>query len=170
MARPLNLAHIALGSNLGDSRALLSQAIEGLAGLGRVEALSPIYRTPPFGPPQPHYLNAAVAMHTTLAPAPLLAKLKEIERALGRQSNARWGPRLIDLDLLLVGDRVEDSLRVTLPHPALHLRAFVLVPLAEIAGELRHPLLGRTIWELRDALPAADRLAIKRLDLAQPAR
>ncbi len=117
-----------------------------------------------MGPPQPWYLNAAAAIDTRLEPERLLRSLKELERELGRGPGERWGPRLIDLDLLLVDDLVLKTDQLTVPHPELQARPFVLVPLAEIASALRHPVLGRTIGELRDALPAASLAAIERLD------
>jgi 2-amino-4-hydroxy-6-hydroxymethyldihydropteridine diphosphokinase len=160
----LSRAYVALGSNLGDSRAVIAQALVGLGRLGSLSLQSSIYRTPPVGPPQPWYLNAAAAIDTRLEPERLLRSLKELERELGRGPGERWGPRLIDLDLLLVGNLVLKTDHLTLPHPELQARPFVLVPLAEIAAGLRHPVLGRTIAELRDALPAASLAAIERLD------
>jgi 2-amino-4-hydroxy-6-hydroxymethyldihydropteridine diphosphokinase len=160
----LSRAYVALGSNLGDSRAVIAQALAGLGRFGGLALQSSIYRTPPVGPPQPWYLNAAAAIDTQLAPEPLLRALKDLERELGRGPGERWGPRLIDLDLLLVDDLILKTERLTLPHPELQARPFVLVPLAEIAPAVRHPVLGRTMVALRDALPAASLAAIERLD------
>src|SRR5580658_10108271 len=98
----LSRAYVALGSNLGDSRTVIAQALAGLGRLGVLALQSSIYRTPPVGPPQPWYLNAAAAIDTRLDPEPLLLSLKNLERELGRGPGVRWGPRLIDLDLLLV--------------------------------------------------------------------
>ena len=165
----MNAAHLALGSNLGDSPAAIGRALSSaLAELGTVVARSALYRTPPLGPPQPDYVNAAAALETALAPEQLLPALKAIERALGRTPGPRWGPRLIDLDLLLCGERVVKLPGLTLPHPELHKRAFVLVPLCEIAPDLRHPLLGRPERAIGDALTAAERAAIVRLDTLHP--
>jgi len=160
-------AYLALGSNLGDSRQVIGQALRELGRLGVVAARSSLYRTPPLGPPQPWYLNAAAALDTDLEPEPLLQALKELEKELGRGPGERWGPRLIDLDLLLFGDLILENDRLTLPHPELQARPFVLIPLAEIAPGVVHPKLGRTIASLRDGLPAEDRAAIERLDSPQ---
>jgi len=157
-------AYLALGSNLGDSRAVIASAFGALESFGTVAARSSLYRTPPLGPPQPWYLNAAAALDTPLEPEALLLALKELEKKLGRGSGERWGPRLIDLDLLLVDDLILETDRLTLPHPELQARPFVLVPLAEIAPDLLHPKLGRTMASLRDALAAADLAAIERMD------
>ncbi len=164
MAPRLSRAYVALGSNLGDSRAVIARAMVALGRFGTLALQSSVYRTPPMGPPQPWYLNAAAAIDSALAPEELLVALKELERELGRGPGERWGPRLIDLDLLLVDGLVVKTDRLTLPHPDLHLRPFVLVPLAEIAPELQHPVLRRTMAELRDTLPAEALAAIERLD------
>jgi 2-amino-4-hydroxy-6-hydroxymethyldihydropteridine diphosphokinase len=160
----MSRTYLALGSNLGDPRAMIERALAGLAKVGTVRARSGLYRTPPLGPPQPWYLNAAAGLDTELAPRPLLSALKSLETELGREPGERWGPRLIDLDLLLYGDRVLETEGLTLPHPELAARPFVLVPLAEIAPDLVHPTLGVTIAALRDRRPAAELAAIERLD------
>ena len=135
-------AFIALGSNLGDRLRSLSEALDRIArepGFSLRRA-SFAYETEPMGPPQPRYLNAVAQVGTLLSPRVTLQKLHEIEEALGRIRREKWGPREIDLDLLLFGDRVLESPRV--PHPGLHERSFVLVPLVEIAPEVRHPRMG----------------------------
>ena len=136
-------AYIGLGSNLDDPVAQIARAIASLEHLpaSRLRAVSSCYRNPPLGPQdQPHYVNAVAALETTLAPRALLDALQALERAQGRVRTAeRWGPRTLDLDLLTYGDAIisEDGLK--LPHPGIAARAFVLVPLAEIAPQLIIP-------------------------------
>ncbi len=147
-------AYIALGSNVGDRRATLERAVEMLAARDdlRVEAVSAMIETQPVGGPrgQGHYLNAAAEIATDLAPGELLAALQAVESALGRDraGEQRWGPRTCDLDILLMGDVVIDSPELTVPHPRMHQRLFVLRPLAEIAPRAVHPVLARTVAEL----------------------
>jgi len=155
------IALIALGANLGEPRRMLSWARERMTELGEVVAASALYRTTPVGGPegQPDYLNAAIALRTDLEPEELLAGLLRIEREAGRERRERWGPRLLDLDLLAYGDRVLDRPGLTLPHPRLMERAFVLAPLADIAPEWPHPVTGVTAGE-----------ALTHLDLSGVAR
>jgi 2-amino-4-hydroxy-6-hydroxymethyldihydropteridine diphosphokinase len=150
------LAYIALGSNLGDRAQALYLAIAHLGSLGRVIARSSLYETEPVGyHEQPAFLNAVVALETDLEPLPLLRVLLSIEAEMGRDRSRGTpkGPRTLDLDLLLVADRIVADEELTLPHPALTNRRFVLAPLAEIAPELRHPVRGETIAELLALLP-----------------
>ena len=146
-------AYVALGSNLGDSRQHLLDAIEALAALPHTQVIarSKIYRTPPWGMvDQPEFLNAVVTLETTLEPHELLDALLQIERAAGRQRNGeRWGPRTLDLDLLhVVGKTVNDE-RLTLPHPHIADRAFVLLPLHDVASDLEIPGQGKVVDLLR---------------------
>ena len=139
-------ACIGLGSNLGDRRAHLRTAVEALRRLPETEllAVSSLYRTRPHGPQnQPEYLNAVALLETALAPEALLRHLQAIERAAGRRRDGeRWGPRTLDLDLLVHGAARRAGAALTLPHPRLAERAFVLEPLAEVAPDLEIPGLG----------------------------
>lgn len=142
-------AYLGLGSNLGRREANLKRALEELGQRGvRVESVSPIYETEPWGVlRQPRFLNAACAIRTDYPPHVLLDTLKGIEREMGRVPTQRYGPRLIDLDILLYGDLCIDTPRLTIPHPGMVERASVLVPLADIAASLRHPVTGLTVGE-----------------------
>lgn len=140
-------AYVALGSNLGDSRQQLLHAIDALANLPhtRVLARSRFYRTPPWGVrDQPDFINAVVTLETPLPPHALLDALLEIERAAGRQRGGlRWGPRTLDLDLLHIDGHTISDEKLTLPHPHIAQRAFVLLPLRDVAPELELPGQGR---------------------------
>jgi 2-amino-4-hydroxy-6-hydroxymethyldihydropteridine diphosphokinase len=132
-------AYVGLGSNVGDRLAHLRRAVELLRGTVVVANVSSVYDTEPVGPSQDRFLNAVVEVTTDLGPRELLVELKRIEGVLGREPRERWGPREVDLDLLLYGDeRVEEG-DLVVPHPLMHERAFVLVPLAEIAPDVEIP-------------------------------
>jgi len=153
------VAYIALGSNLGDREAALCGAVRALDALPDVALLSAsrIYETEPVGPPgQGPYLNAVVSTRSWLAPLDLLARLQTIERRAGRDrrlETVRLGPRRLDLDLLLFGERCLESPELELPHPRMHMRAFLLTPLCEIvAPELRHPRTGVRLGQLAEEL------------------
>ncbi len=150
--------HIGLGSNLGDRETNLSNAIAALARVDALEvvAVSSLYDTAPVGPPQGRYLNAVAELSCELSPAALLGVLQELERDLGREKGARWGPRVIDLDILLWGDLVVAEPHLQVPHLFLHQRRFALEPLAELAPLARHPVLGATVRELLGGLGAQD--------------
>ena len=161
----IEAAYVGIGSNLQDPLRQVRNAFQALAQLpaSRLIKRSPCYRTPPLGPPgQPDYVNAVALLETELAPLELLDALQAVERLHGRsRSGKRWRPRTLDLDLLLYGDRSMDSGRLSLPHPEMHRRAFVLVPLADVAPPvLSVPGAGR----LQDLLLACDNTGIVPLD------
>ena len=146
--------YLSLGSNIGDRTANLNVAIERLSLLGEVVAVSAFYETEPVEvTSQPWFLNCVVALDTDKLPQQVLNALLKVEQDMGRRRTQNKGPRNIDIDILLFGDAVVEAKGLTIPHPALAQRRFVLEPLVEIAPEVCHPVLKKTIRELRDALP-----------------
>src|SRR5580698_9184533 len=149
------LAYLSLASNVGDRVAHLRDAIARLESIGRVVSVSSFYETEPVEvTDQPWFLNGAVGLETALTAEQLMARLLQIEQKMGRRRIQKKGPRTIDIDILLFDDLILDSPDVTLPHPAMQERRFVLAPLAEIAPGARHPVLKKMIWELLEKLPA----------------
>ena len=154
--------YLSLGSNLGDRKVNLEAAISDLRKLGEVRAISAFYETEPMEfTAQPWFLNCAVALETELMPKQLLKAILGIEHRMGRRRTQPKGPRTIDIDILLFGSSMISTKGLTVPHPAMHARRFVLEPLVEIASEARHPALHKTVRELRDALSAGG--AVKRI-------
>ena len=154
--------YLSLGSNLGDREANLRAAVESLREFGEVVAVSSFYETEPVDlHNQPWFLNCAVKFETEKMPRQLISAILNLEQSMGRQRKQKKGPRTIDIDILFFGGSIIDFPSLTVPHPRLHQRRFVLEPLAEIAPDARHPVLKRTTRELRDALPAGQ--TVKRL-------
>jgi len=152
---PAATVYLALGSNLGDREGHLARGLASLRDQGvRVRATSSVYETEPVGgPAQGAYLNAVVQAETRLRPEEVLASCLEVEREAGRVRSVADAPRTLDLDLLLYGDAVVETRGLAVPHPRLHERRFVLVPLAEIAPEARHPVLGLSAREMERRCP-----------------
>lgn len=150
---------LGLGANLGDPVAQLARAVAALSPAVRVEAVSSVYRTEPVGyADQPDFYNLVIRGWTVLDPPGLLRAAQAVETALGRRRSFRDAPRTMDVDLLAYGDRVMRTPALTLPHPRLHLRGFVLHPLVEVAPEWRHPVLARTARELLSSAGELERV------------
>lgn len=155
MAQIAYLAYLSLGSNVGQRELHLREAISRLNGVGTVVSISSFYETEPVEvTDQAWFLNCAVALETSQAPLELMKNLLDIERKMGRVRDRKKGPRTIDIDILFFGDSILDSTELTIPHPAMHERRFVLEPLSEIAPEARHPVLKKTVRELLEELSA----------------
>ncbi|MHB1356974.1 MAG: 2-amino-4-hydroxy-6-hydroxymethyldihydropteridine diphosphokinase [Anaerolineae bacterium] len=153
------LVYLGLGSNQGIRAQLIRQALEAMPTAGlTVKQVSSLYETEPWGVGnQPRFLNAVSAIETELAPEALLAAVKEIEQSLGRQPGVRWGPRPIDIDILLYGSLQVHTNDLTIPHPGMLWRASVLIPMVELVPDLLHPLTGRSMRDhLRDLGPTPD--------------
>lgn len=149
MVLKMGMVYLSLGTNLGDRCENLRRAAASLTPLVQPAARSRIFQTPPWGyTDQPAFLNQVIKAETELSPLELLDFIKNLELEMGRKATFRYGPRLIDLDILLYCDQVIETSRLVVPHPRLHERPFVLIPLAELAPDLYHPVLERTIREL----------------------
>jgi 2-amino-4-hydroxy-6-hydroxymethyldihydropteridine diphosphokinase len=160
-----HVIYLSTGSNLGDRSLNLRNAIAHLTPSVQPLIQSAVYETEPWGYiDQPAFLNQVIKASTTLEPFDLLAFFKKIEVSLGRQETFRFGPRLIDLDILFYDDLILDTPQLTIPHPRITERAFILVPLAEIAPDLCHPRNNKTILELKAALDVSS------IELFQPAK
>lgn len=154
-ANAMPLAYIGFGSNIGDRLAHIQNAIHALSETEGItlQKISSVYKTDAVGyEAQAEFLNGVAAIHTSLLPLSLLHTLKNIETAIGRQHRIRWGPREIDLDILIYGDMCLRTEKLVIPHPEMHLRRFVLAPLAEIAPDLVHPVFQQTVYTLLENL------------------
>lgn len=146
-------AFLALGTNLGDRMSNLDEALARLPPAVKILKQSPIYETKPWGiTDQPLFLNMVVQVETGLSPSKLLMHLKHIETEMGRTPTVRYGPRTIDMDILFYDDLILETRHLTIPHPRLHERAFVLVPLHDIAPDFIHPVLEKSIGTLMNAI------------------
>ena len=164
--------YVGLGANVGDREAHLRSAVVAVGARPelRVVGASKVYESAPVGyADQPDFLNAAVELETEVSPRDLLQTLLELERSLGRVRGQRWGPRIIDLDLLLYGHRIVQEQGLTVPHPHLHLRAFVLLPLCDLNPEGVHPLTRQSFRSLAEAVkPESEIRSVKGLSLLAP--
>ncbi len=159
----MNEVYLGLGSNKGERLIYLKRAIGELHKVGKLITISPVYETEAWGQMvQPRFLNAVIRMVTELAPLLLLREIKAIEQRVGRQPSPRWGPREIDIDILFYDELILDTPELKIPHPYLHVRPFVLIPLADIAPNLVHPVLKKTVYELVKELSDEDRDTVKR--------
>jgi 2-amino-4-hydroxy-6-hydroxymethyldihydropteridine diphosphokinase len=142
--------YLLLGSNMGNREAFLSKALTEIdTKIGKISKKSKIYQTEPWGEKeQEDFLNIAVEVETKLKPKKILEKIHEIEKLLDREETYKWGPREIDIDILLYGEEMISEVDLTIPHPFIHERKFTLIPLAEIAPELYHPIMGANIMDL----------------------
>lgn len=151
-------AYIGLGSNIGEREKNCTIALEKLNKKGiRIKKVSSMHETEPWGlKDQPRFINMVVEVETDLTPEGLLAVLKEIEKEMGREKTVKWGPRIIDLDILFYNDKIINEKELQIPHPLLHKRDFVLRPLVEIAPDKIHPILKKSIRRLMEELNAQD--------------
>lgn len=148
------IVHIGIGSNIGDREANCRKAISMLTFRGiEIKKTSSMYKTEPWGfKDQPEFINMVMEAETSLSPDELLQTLKDIENSMGRKETIRWGPRIIDLDILFYDDLVIDEDHLKIPHPLIQEREFVLIPMCEIAPNRIHPVLGKTILQIKKEL------------------
>lgn len=159
----MHAAYLLLGSNQGDRPSLLEQAVAALGAIGKVQARSGLYETAAWGlTDQPAFLNQAICLNTHLKPLELLEAILDIEKELGRERIVRYGPRTIDIDILLFDQVMMQEEKLSIPHPELPNRRFALMPLAEIADQIMHPELNRTVGDLLFTCP--DELAVSRIN------
>jgi len=150
----MNSVFLGLGGNIGDTILTLKEAIARLKMLGNIEKLSSLYQTPPWGiKGQPDYLNGVVKLSYQNNPSQLLEEIQNIENQLGRVRGGRWQARTLDIDILYFGAEIVQTTKLTIPHPLLHLRKFVLIPLVEIEPDYTHPTIGKTNSELLATCP-----------------
>ena len=155
------LAYIGIGSNQGDPVENCRRAVEGIVsdGRNRLVRCSSLYRTEPMGPKdQDWFVNGVVLLETSLGPGQLLEFLLSLEKEMGRVRRERWGPRVIDLDILFYGEEVIEEKGLQIPHPRLHERRFVLIPLTEISPDLKHPRLGKTVSQILSELEGEEKV------------
>ena len=155
----LQAVYLLLGSNLGNRKEILDKAIELIIQkIGVIISQSKDYETKPWGvTDQPDFLNLAITIHTKLKPLEILEQTQAIENQLGRVRKEKWGARLIDIDLMFYGNEIIDEPNLKVPHPLMQERDFALIPLAEIAPDFVHPVLGETVLELRELLERTHR-------------
>lgn len=157
-----NAVYLSLGSNLGDREGNIRAAIGELREVLEVDSVSSLYETEPVGVrDQPAFLNVALSARTGLDPGSLLRTVKEIEKRIGRHPTYRWGPRVVDIDIILYDDQRVDKPELSIPHREMRGRAFVLIPLAEIAPDASDPVTGRTVIELAARVDAS---GVRRID------
>jgi len=161
----MKTSYIGIGSNMGDRRRNCLEAVDRVdrAGACNIISISSLYITEPVGVTgQEWFVNCAACLETRLSPADLMGMLLDIEAEMGRVRKYKWGPRVIDLDILIFGQDVVNEKDLTIPHPMMHQRRFVMAPMAELAPDLIHPILGRTMTELYRDIPKGDQ-TVKRL-------
>jgi len=157
------LTYIGIGSNLGDKRKNIRRAIEALGSdpRNRLVRCSPLYCTEPVGKTdQDWFVNGVVSLETLMGPGELLGFLLSVEKKMGRRREEKWGPRTIDLDILFYGDQILEDADLSIPHPRLQERRFVLVPLRDVAPDLVHPVLGKPVSRILAELDAEERVIL----------